>query len=51
MFFSVKYTKIYEDGDLTIRLRGGVCELFRISRSGEWLDRAENAFLVSIEVS
>ena len=30
--------------------RGGVCELFRVSFFGEWLDRAENVYLVSIEV-
>ena len=41
---------LYEDGDLTIRLRGGVCELFRMSLFGEWLDRAENVYLISIEV-
>ena len=31
-------SSIYEDGDLSFRPRGGVCELFLAPNSGEWLD-------------
>ena len=41
---------IYEDGDLAIRPRGGVCELFRVPISGECSDRPKNWYVCSTRI-